>query len=311
MVTKDKRQMPHVEANDSSPIIAPHLKDQQVTPEFVEKPPPKPSSRKSEEKIKEEKFTIAISRVVKMERQPEWRDMIRETPCFAKLWRDPDTDEYCEHVDCDLRQLCQTTWTSVLGGLEAHELSPMVTWSPRAKRKRPGRPRKEKVTKRSKWKGTGKYNRHPYQDTGRPIDTFAKSLWEFLGQPVSLPNSWKYPISKTKEQKEEAAKIFVEEYGCGLFVIRRASYHQYLFEGKHLLRLWTNAGGGGWLDCSYYFARLLTKNGKIDLVKTPASGYKTKFRFYPYRMFLGREKELDWVKEALKKIEGLIKITEE
>jgi hypothetical protein len=309
MVTKkkDKEKMPHVEANDLSPILTPHLDDQQTAPSPPKKSPA-PRKAKTKEKIREEKFNIEIANVIRLERRAEWRELIQETPCFAKLWRDPDTDEYCEHVDCDLRQLCQGAWTSVVGGLEADEKPPTEPWSPRSKRKKVGRPRKEsKVVKRAKWKGTGKYNRHGYQDMGRPVDLFARALWEFLGQPESLPDSWQYPVSKDREQRDAAPKIFIKEYGGGLYVTRRASYHQYLFEGKHLMRFWVNAGGGGWLDCSALLARALAKSGKIDLVRSPESGYKTKFRFYPHRMFVGRERDVDQIKEALNRIEGLVK----
>jgi hypothetical protein len=70
--------------------------------------------------------------------------------------------------------------------------------------------------------------------------------------------------------------------------------------------LWVNAAGGGWLDCSATLTNFLTKVGKSDLAKPPKSGYKTKYRFYPFRTFLGTETDLKKIKEALTLIEGLV-----
>jgi hypothetical protein len=146
----------------------------------------------------------------------------------------------------------------------------------------------------------------PYKSSGRPVDTFAESFFEFLF-PQPLPSNWKYPVSKTKEQKKEAIKLFIEEYNDGLFAIQRASYHQYIFEGCHFMRFWVNSNGGGWLDCCARLAKEIAKFGKIDLVKPPISGYKTKFRFYPYRVFIRCYEDTDKIKEALYSIEGLVK----
>lgn len=301
---KDKESKPNVEANDLSPILAPHLeRTPGEIPHFVERKPEQlPEAPK--EPTKDEKFDEAIKEVTNLQTDEEWKDLIRETPCFGRLWYDKELDEFCDQVECDLRQLCQSVWEKVEGPPQEKVVKPR--WVPRKARKR-GRPRKDnKVTKRNKWKGTGKYERHPYQDQGRPIDRIAKALLEFLGNPLCLPDGWQYPVSKTEEQKVEARLLFLAEFGSGVWTTQRSSYHMYLFEGQHLMRLWVNAGGGGWLDLSTRLARILSKSSNIDLVKSPASGYKTKFRFYPFRMYVGKDQDVEQVKAALAKIENLV-----
>jgi hypothetical protein len=306
MVTKKKdkeRNVPTVEADDPSPILAPHLERQPgEIPHFVERKP----DHAPVELTRDEKFDKAIEQAVSLQTDEEWKELIRSTPCFAKLWYDRELDEFCDQVDCDLRQLCQATWEKVEGPPEPPEEPPQPHWEPRRKRK-VGRPRKgDKVIKRNKWKGTGKYERHPYQDRGRPMDKIALGLFSYLGDPPPLPDGWKYPVSKTLEQRREAISLFVGEFGSGVWVTQRSSYHQYLFEGEHLFRLWVTGGGGGWMDLSKRLAKILSKMANIDLVKSPVSGYKTKFRFYPFRIYVGKDRDVELIKAALAKIENLV-----
>lgn len=303
-MTKDKDQKPNIEA-DPSPIIAPHLERVPgEIPRFVEREPvaKEPKLVREEDLIKE-----AIERAVNLQTDSAWAELILETPCFVRLWHDQELDEYCDLIDCDLRKLCQSTWEKVKGGLAADEVPPTASWSPSQKRK-VGRPRTGRaVTLRSKWKGKGKYKRHQYVDQGRPVDRFAHTISELLGHPPELPDAWRYPVSKTKEQQEKAIQLFIQTFGPGAWVIRRTSYHQYLFEGQHLMRFWVGSGGGGgYLDLSRRVAKIISKIKGIDLEKSPVSGYKTKFRFYPFRMFIGRDRDIGPVKAALAKIENLV-----
>lgn len=320
------KKFPQVE--DSSPIIAPHLTEQKVIPEFVARPPKTPAPKKTspppesevEESppprkevpavILEQRFKTAIDKVVRWERRPEYRQIIKETGCFGRLWQDPDTEDFCDEIDCDLRQLCQLVWTSVCGGLEADEKPPKpkrsveeVCWE---RRKRSSKRQKRRWAEARKWNGSTKYSRVPYQSRGRPVDTLAELFWEFIN-PQVLPTYWKYPDSKTREQRKEARLVFIAEYDDGAFGIQRSSYHQYFFDGCHLMRFWVNSNGGGWLDCSARLAKVIAKIGKIDLVKTPSSGYKTKFRFYRHRVYIGCAEDVDKIKEALYSLEGLVR----
>lgn len=305
-----RKKMPLVEA-DPSPILAPHLTEQRNIPEFVGKEAtknksPAPKKQKTKEQILEEKFDTAVKEIIKLESRPEWREMIKETKCFAYLWRDPETEEFCTELECDLRRLCQLTWERVEGGLPPLEPVPRLWGS--EKRKKVGRKRDSsgRIIKRAKWKHTTKYNRQPYQDRGRPIDKIAMQLFCLLGKPQELPDPWKYPEKKKKGKIVDQAKEFIEQHGPGVRIAKRSSYHQYLFQGRHLMRLWVDANGGGWLDCSKSLAHFLSKGGKIDLEKPPESGYKTKYRYYPFRVYLSRDRDVEKIKTALHLIEDLV-----
>jgi hypothetical protein len=253
---------------------------------------------------KRDAFDKAISQVLKGEPRADWRDTIKETSCFARQWFDKDDGSFCDQLECDLRDLCEKTWTKVDGGLHADSRINAPAQVRRLGKKKT-RAKKPKTAAHGKWKGTSKYDRVPYMDQGRQIDRVANAIFQFLGSPASLPAGWIYPVSKTKEQQERARTEFCEMYGRGVFVIRRASYHQYFVDGAHLLRLWVNAAGGGWVDCSKRLSKVILKQGKGIFEATPSTGKKTKFRFYPYRIFLSQPGSVNEFFEALTKCPGL------
>lgn len=257
--------------------------------------------------IKRDEFDKAIEKVLAREPRDEWRETIRSQRCFARCWHDDDDGSYCTEMECDLRGLCETTWENVRGGvLRAEDDSIIVPAEYRliGSKIRKGAFPRASVISRSKWKNTGKYARFPYVDQGRPIDRIAYDLWSYLGGPPSLPASWTYIASRTVEEEEKAHTHFISTLGSGLFVTRRASYHQYLFNGYHLLRIWVNAAGGGWVDCVRELSRILLSDSRNMIEKTPDSGKKTKFRFYPYRVFLSKPGSVSYFKIALTKFPG-------
>jgi hypothetical protein len=311
MVTKKKNEMPEFEA-DVAPILTSRLERVPgEVPRFVSDDTPKEKKPVSKKTTKEGLFRAEIARVKDLQKDKEWRSLIENTPCFARMWQD-EIGDYCDEPDCDLRKMCESTWERVCGGLEDGEEPPKVRWQPEPVRKKVGRPRgaTKKITKIGKWKNSTKYNRVGYQDIGRPIDKFAASLYFCFSDPSLLPDDWKYPaISKNiSNRRDLAVEEFCREFGSGVWVIKRASYHKYIVDGKHLMRLWVDAGGGGWLDLNRILANALLKMGNTDLVKSPIKGYKTKYRFFPYRIYIGRDRDIELVKAALAKIlKGLVK----
>lgn len=258
--------------------------------------PPMPQVTAAEEQA----FAKAITNILKNEPRPEWRELIEDSKCFARLWREED-ESVCDELECDLRDLCQTTWNSIKGGYTAPQegLGTPARVRQLGKKKKKGRPGKPK------YQNSGRYQRTPYVSTGRPVDLVAREIYEFLGMPSHLPPSWYYGASKTQAQVNEAKELFVSKFGSGLFVIERASYIHYMLNGEHLMRFWVNAAGGGWMDLNRDLARTVMRYGKRDPAKTPTSGRSSKFRFYPYRVFLSSKRSVGLFKTALTNHPGL------
>jgi hypothetical protein len=257
----------------------------------------------------EYKFIKAIDNILKNEPRAEWRELIKSSSCFAKMWRDSDDDSICDELECDLRDLCQATWTSIKGGYTSAEDSLTTPARVRllGKKRKRGRPPKKK---KKKLAGCGRYERVPYVSTGRPVDEIARALYEFLGAPPRLPTTWYYGASKTQAQVNEARELFINEFGTGLFIIERSSYHHYMLNGDHFMRFWVNSAGGGWMDLSPMLTKAIMRTGRSDPAKTPASGRSTKFRFYPYRVFLSSKKSVKQFKIALTNVAGLEYLSE-
>jgi len=253
--------------------------------------------------ISRDEFTKAIEKVLACEPRDEWRETIRGTRCFARCWHDEEDHTFCTEMECDLRGLCETTWEGVRGGtIERDEddsiIAPANIRMIGGKLKKGAFP-KPSVISRGKWKGTGKYDRVPYVDQNRPVDKIAHTIWTYMGCPASLPDDWSYPISHTKEQEEAARIIFINVFGTSTYLVRRSSYHQYISNGYHLLRIWMNGAGGSWVDVIPSLSKILLSDSKNMIEKTPTSGKKTKFRFYPYRVYLSKPSSIERFKYAL------------
>ena len=287
------------------PGIAPKKKEELLEP-IPE--PPKPKAPPVD-------LFITEIKKIKNTASPAERSAIEQSDCFGRGWYvDPadmveeeiDIGGPCTILECQLRRWCELVYGRATGTADSEP--PKRTPRQRllvAKRKvRGGR---LKLTERpSKRKYEGKYDRHPYVDVGRPVDKFGSSLWQLLGEPPELPKNWSFPLPKTGEQKEDSRQLFVEKFGSGVVLTRRMQYHQYFINGVHLMRFWVNAAGGGWLDFNLVLSRIIFKQKKrLDVERTPESGRKTKYRFYPYRTYLSRQKHINRLRDAFAEYEGI------
>jgi len=234
-------------------------------------------------------FEEEIARIRRAQ-SPAVLEAIDASPCFGRQWYvdqydDPNGEEesgICPEDGCDLREWCQLVWQRA-----SQQQLDQSTESPpeRAEEvllKRPGKKRLD-----------GKYLRHPYISTGRPVDKLAHRVWELLGGPPELPTTWTYPPAKTKEQQDHAAWIFKEIYGEGLICTKRQNYHQYFREGKHFLRVWVRLPGGAWFDLSPLLAKAVVKYTDLNVEQLSLEKRKTKpYWHYPYRIYIHKMKNL-------------------
>ena len=295
--------------NDPAPLFLVPRKEPEEEPEV--EPTPEPPKAK----VSVDPFVFEIEKI-KRGASPAEKDTMDRAGCFGYGWYtdlsqvtedDDDPGGPCLETECDLRRLCQLVYqrsSEILEGQREPEPEKTRTLIVlRKSRKKRGRPRLHtKIVPKGKWKGTGKYERISYVSAGRPVDLLAHDMWEAFGCPPSLPNSWTYPPSRTLEQRELAKKNFVKEFGDGVVVTKRMQYHQYLVDGVHLMRYWVNAAGGGWLDLNPPLARIILTHNSMDIEQTSKSGRK--YRFYPYRTYVSRQRHFNRLIDALTEYEG-------
>lgn len=248
---------------------------------------------------------------------PEVREAIRGTECFARAWF--DGEDYCPEEECGLRSLCEGLYDQVVGGVEEEleaqdemaglseedhkKLAKAANKKAKPSAKAIGKTKSNRklLKKKKKRKRKGlqhsepdekppweveKYKRRPYVAQGRPIDNIVEEFWKCLGSPPSLPDSWRYGKSHTFDDRMVAQQRFMTNYGNGLLITRRSSYHLYYFDGLHLARIWVNAAGGGWIDCHPALAEKLEDEG-FDLHQVPAKNKRHVFKFFEHRVWLG------------------------
>lgn len=181
-------------------------------------------------------FTEATSHV--KHRFPDLAELIDQTPCFAKLWK--DEAGVCPETGCDIRLQCQNAWEEAqvlvqIKPAQTHSVSPPVVKKKRRKRVVTIKTVEEK--KRGKWKGSGKYQRLGYQSADRPVDRMLTLFLDAMGNPNKLPQYWSY-------------KGFTEKYKqLGRLVLSQtASYTSVIVDGHSILRFWTNAGNCAIID---------------------------------------------------------------
>jgi hypothetical protein len=300
--------MPDYDLKDVAPILGfPSKMIRKQNDDDSEELPPMPPlpPKKNAEKEISDQFSYAIREAIKYEVNTEVVAAIRSRPCFARLWADekgkicpyPLLDQYDDNY-CDLGEQCEATWNLVMSGSFGPQGIPE-----KQKRKR-GRPPKIKggflniLGTRERVK---KNFRVPYQNAGRPIDFIADMIWEHVGSPPSLPTNWLYPSVENKSMIERARLDFIEQYNDQLWVIKRMSYHQYIYDGLHMMRLWVQSANGGWLDTNEKLTKLLQATNKVELYEIPQSGKKSKHKFYKKRTYVNRQIELEHIKDALTK----------
>lgn len=271
----------------------------------------------------EDNFVETIERV-KQNQSPAVRDTIDRADCFGRGWfidqaeaTDFDEDEggICTEVECELRYLCELVHKRVsenerIGTIESSVIQPFYKKQViKKKRGRPFKVDKEFLSRRSK-RGNEKT---PYVDLGRTIDVIADKIWKAVGSPPSLPENWYYQTTFNTEimklPRSEIDKVsqrtFMDKYGEGLIITRRFNWHQYFFNGIHLMRLWVWAASGGWLDLNKHLSKIMVKQGKAELEMPPEKARKKKYRHFPYRMYVSKQQHLHRLFEGLTKYEGL------
>lgn len=260
----------------------------------------------------EDPFEKAIKKVLANEPREEYREAISETACFARMWKlHPGSEEHCEMaVECELSNHCEQTYNTVIHLIQEKEANKKAIKKPSKKvaqkheLERSGR--KNKYINRKLWQG--KYSRIPYVYQGRPIDNIAKALFEFLGEPPHLPLDWKYGPSVTQSQHNDSIDDFILRYGDGLFVVKRHSYHMYMFQGRHLFRLWVAQRYGGNCDLCEELVNIVLRLNKLPVEKTPrgeSKASRVKYRFFRQRTYLSHVNSVRNFRLALAQCKGL------
>jgi len=332
-MTKGKREMPRVEEEKFDPMpimpapsrrlgqavvdedqeiesvaVAGKLKGATVTIDDLDD--------EEEEKSGPDQFDVLIAKLVKTV-SPDIREAIKGTGCFGRLWK--DGDDVCPEVTCELRDYCRNVYEQVTGDVEdeikvpvARVMSPKKVQGSIAanatrrklqkgkKKRKLGEPAPEKPT-RPPWEAE-KYKRRAYVSTGRPVDVLVKALWEALGQPPVMPEKWKYPKSKSLEDRIDAQHTFRQRYGYDLQVVRRASYHLYFYNGLHVCRIWVNAGGGGLMDVVPIVAEVMEEKGHFELEDAVPKNKKHVFQFFTQRCWIGTVEQAEKAAECIKSI---------
>jgi hypothetical protein len=228
---------------------------------------------------------------IKNSQSPAVRSAIESAPCFGRNWYieptdDPEDTGICTEIECDLRALCSLVYSRASG----KEITPPE--------KGPASPQEDQeipsltAKKKRKARGSKPFLRRPYVDCGTPADKMASRIWELLGGPPSLPDTWSYPgmLRPEDKGKDLAPSLFVDKFGKGIMVSRRHAYHVYFFHGYHFLRIWVNNPNLIWLDLGKHLTKKIVQYAPgVDLQATTQSKSKfneNRYRFYPYRVRL-------------------------
>lgn len=266
--------------DDSAPLLTPHAlgfepkkKPPQADDDEVPEPQPEP------EPIYVDPFVEEIDKVRKSQ-SPAVRDTIDRADCFGRSWYIDEGPEQglCQQWDCDLRGLCELVYQRA----KKIELA----------QEKDDEPTSSSTVQRSK-SPDGQYERHPYVDAGRPVDKVANAIWNLVGAPPAMPDSWNYPPARNKDQRAHARRLFIDSFGDGILVSRRTSYHQYFRDGAHWMRFWVRHAGGGWLDLSADLSKQVMKHTDLKLENMSSRARHQPHRFYPYRAYISRQRHLN------------------
>lgn len=276
-----------------------------------------------EEQPKPDPFIKAVEKIARSE-SPGIKNAITESECFARFWFDGES--YCSEAECALRKLCEGAYHLAVGsidddidaseeleGIEAEvaqvneilksekkqEVKGSVVGAHAEQRTLQKKRRRHKGGKRAP--GTPR-KKMPYINQGRPVDIFANSLWKSLGSPPSLPDNWRYKTMGSLEWRQFAQQWFVDEYGEGLMVTRRSGYHQFIYNGMHVARLWVNSANGGWLDMNPTLAEEVSDNLFVKIKSVPKKNSKHLFVIYTKRVYVNTSEVADRIAECIKNI---------
>lgn len=273
--------------------------------------------------VSEDVFMPVIKKLM-VSQSPTVRSAIEGTSCFARVWYSADDKDYCPEMECGLRKLCEAAYHQAIesveadveakeemegvGSSEVEKLLNVINGKEdveeddlaKVKQNRKLQTQKKKVRKSQAKDPNGlKKVRRPYVDQGRPVDYLAKVLHDGL-DPKELPDNWIYANIGTKEERLHAAAWFVGKYGDGIQHSKRAGYHVYFYEGKHLLRFWVNAAGGGWLDMNPHLAEEMEKSGAFKTEVTPVKNPRHRYNFFPKRIKIRTAMQMETLIGAIK-----------
>jgi len=192
-----------------------------------------------QEQIKNESdFSEIIEKTINLETRKHYKEAMKNSQCFIRMWQDPDSKEFCELMDCELSTECEFNWNLI----KNKNVNKVECFESELKQRK-------YLTKGSKGKhkDSYKFSRTPYVDLGRPIDLIAAEIYNLFGEPKNLSIDFRYP-SIQKYPDMDTSKVFIDLYGSDICVSKKYRNHTYFVEGKHLCRLWVNSAGCGWLD---------------------------------------------------------------
>lgn len=250
-------------------------------------------------------FAPVIHRLSKSE-SPVVLAAVRNTPCFARLWFNEQDGSYCTEMECQLRGLCELSYHQAVGFPAAPEEPSKVEPPPKVPRPsvRPAPSVQRRPAKKRKVRLPDSFKRaaaFAYTDQGRPVDAHAKTLWEKVGEPPELPPQWSYGNAATTEQRKISRSEFVKQYGSGLLVTRRSSYHQYFYNGIHVCRLWVHTGSSAWMDCCLELARALNAKG-YHLAPTMPKDRRHRFQWYEFKIKIQTAEDVEGAAAVMRSV---------
>ena len=272
--------------------------------------------------------------IAKMEasQSPAVRNAIAATPCFARVWYSNEDQDYCSEMECGLRRLCEATYHEAvesvdaeveaqeeLEGIETSEVDGLfkiiegkgeVSAVERLLRaaingednveqeddftkvKLQGR----KLQKGSKSRKTRLST--PYVSKGRHSDKLATMLAMRLA-PVELPENWMYYTVRSFDFRKIAQRRFVSKHGGGMLCSKRPSYHIYIYDGMHVLRLWVNASNVAIMDLNPHLATECERVG-LKTTVTPPKNPRHSFNFFPKRTKIKTFEQMELAIQSVK-----------
>lgn len=282
---------------DSVPMLTHHglgfEPPQKKEPE--EEKPQAPAFLKPKKKVQTiDPLEVEIEKITEAQ-SPSVKALIKKTECFGFGWLLPEEGE-CPESSCDLRSLCQLVYK------RAHKDEEP---KPEEDKDDPELQEFKKIdeeNKQGKFKGTGMYERKPYVSKNRLSDRLAAMLWEALGSPPEIADTnWTYPgPNKTEKQRNQSAREFMRQYGAGLLVSKRANYHLYFFNGRHLIRMWVRHSTGCWTDLSSDLGMELMHNSTLEVKADLVRAAETPHQFFPYRTYINKKNQIKSLAEVLK-----------
>lgn len=267
-----------MEDKDFAPMLTPHalgFEPKKKTPAEQEEEIVMP--RPKTQPVTIDPFEMEIEKT-RSGQSPAVKAAIEEAECFGRSWYLEYGPEQgiCQQWDCDLRSLCELTYTRATN--PAEEKGPLsISKKPKKKRRFPD----------------GLYEKRTYVNYGRPVDFIAEALWCLAGGPDSLPTDWNYPPARDKEERKHARRLFIDGFGPGILVSKRTNYHTYFREGAHWMRFWVRHTAGGWLDLTPELAQTILRTTDLKLENVSHRQVQKPHRWYPWRTFIGRKKQLN------------------